>query len=118
MREGKTMIITKTLTENVLFRRRNGFSEFYCEHGGAVLSTTFDKFCYVHVRHLPRFFNYSSELIHSEIEQVSNLKDIRHPLIREAMKYLDMHERSACPMRWICRHAPVWGRAAPLLSDC
>ncbi len=32
-----------------------------------------------------------SELIHSEIEQVSNLKDIRHPLIREAMKYLDMH---------------------------
>lgn len=86
------MIITKTPLRMSFFGGGTDFPEFYCEHGGAVLSTTFDKFCYVHVRHLPRFFNYSSELIHSEIEQVSNLKDIRHPLIREAMKYLDMHE--------------------------
>ena len=86
------MIITKTPLRMSFFGGGTDFPEFYCEHGGAVLSTTFDKFCYVHVRHLPRFFNYSSELIHSEIEQISNLKDIRHPLIREAMKYLDMHE--------------------------
>ena len=32
---------------------------FFKEHGGAVLSTTFDKYCYVNVRHLPRFFDYS-----------------------------------------------------------
>ena len=86
------MIITKTPLRMSFFGGGTDFPEFYCEHGGAVLSTTFDKFCYVHVRHLPRLFNYSSELIHSEIEQISNLKDIRHPLIREAMKYLDMHE--------------------------
>ena len=33
---------------------------FFREHGGAVLSTTFDKYCYVNVRHLPRFFDYST----------------------------------------------------------
>lgn len=33
---------------------------FFKENGGAVLSTTFDKYCYVNVRHLPRFFDYST----------------------------------------------------------
>ena len=51
------MIITKTPLRMSFFGGGTDFPEFYCEHGGAVLSTTFDKFCYVHVRHLPRFFN-------------------------------------------------------------
>jgi D-glycero-alpha-D-manno-heptose-7-phosphate kinase len=66
--------------------------EFFSAHGGAVISTTFDKYCYVNVRHLPRFFEYSSEFSYSEIERVTRLRDIRHPAIREAMKVLDMHE--------------------------
>lgn len=57
-----------------------------------VLSTSFDKYCYVTVRHLPRFFDYVTELCYSDIERVRSTDDIRHPLIREAMKYLDMHE--------------------------
>lgn len=66
--------------------------EFFCEYGGAVLSTTFDKYCYVNVRHLPRFFDYSTELSYSKTERVTNAEDIQHPAIRNAMKMLDMHE--------------------------
>lgn len=66
--------------------------EFFREHGGAVLSTTFDKYCYVNVRHLPPFFDYTSELVYSQIERVSKVEDVEHPLIRNAMKMLDMHE--------------------------
>lgn len=66
--------------------------EFYREHGGAVLSTTFDKYCYVNVRHLPRFFDYSTELSYSKIERVTEIGDIQHPAIREAMRMLDMRE--------------------------
>ena len=66
--------------------------DFFQENGGAVLSTTFDKYCYVTVRHLPRFFEYSTELAYSKIERVTDINDIRHPAIREAMKMLDMHE--------------------------
>ena len=62
------------------------------ENGGAVLSTTFDKYCYVNVRHLPRFFDYSTELSYAKIERVTDVNDIQHPAIREAMKMLDMHE--------------------------
>ena len=65
---------------------------FFNKHGGAVLSTTFDKFCYVTVRHLPRFFDYSTELSYSKIERVTDIDSISHPAIRNAMKMLDMHE--------------------------
>ena len=65
---------------------------FFKEYGGAVLSTTFDKYCYVNVRHLPRFFDYSTELSYARTERVTDIDDIQHPLIRNAMKMLDMHE--------------------------
>ena len=68
------------------------FPGFYREHGGAVLSTTFDKYCYVNVRHLPRFFDYTTELSYAKTERVTDVESIEHPAIREAMKMLDMHE--------------------------
>lgn len=66
--------------------------EFFKEKKGAVLSTTFDKYCYVNVRHLPRFFDYSTELSYSKTERVTDIKNIQHPAIRNAMEMLDMHE--------------------------
>jgi D-glycero-alpha-D-manno-heptose-7-phosphate kinase len=65
---------------------------YFRENRGAVLSTTFDKYCYVHVRHLPRFFEHSTELSYSKTEKIKDVNDIQHPAIREAMKMLDMHE--------------------------
>lgn len=65
---------------------------FFNEYGGAVISTTFDKYAYVNVRHLPPFMPYYSELCYSRFERVNSLDDIEHPAIREAMKMLDIHE--------------------------
>ena len=86
------MIITKTPFRMSFFGGGTDMENFFREHGGAVLSTTFDKYCYVNVRHLPRFFEFSTELSYSQIERVSSVEDIRHPAIRNAMKMLDMHE--------------------------
>lgn len=86
------MIITQTPFRMSFFGGGTDFPEFYRQHGGAVISTTFDKYCYVNVRHLPRFFDYSTELSYSKTERVTSIDDIKHPAIREAMKYLDMHE--------------------------
>lgn len=66
--------------------------DFFTENGGAVLSTTFDKYCYVNVRHLPRFFDYTTELSYSKTERVTDVEEIQHPAIRNAMQMLDMHE--------------------------
>lgn len=65
---------------------------FYQEYGGAVLSTTFDKYCYVNVRHLPPFFEYSSELVYAVTERVKHYDEIKHPLIRNAMEFKNIHE--------------------------
>lgn len=65
---------------------------FFNEYGGAVISSTFDKYAYVNVRHLPPFMPYYSELCYSRFERVNSLDDIEHPAIREAMRMLDIHE--------------------------
>lgn len=86
------MVITKTPFRMSFFGGGTDMEEFFKENGGAVLSTTFDKYCYVIVRHLPRFFDYSTEISYSITERVTRVEDIQHPAVRNAMKMLDMHE--------------------------
>lgn len=86
------MIITKTPFRMSFFGGGTDMESFFREYGGAVLSTTFDKYCYVNVRHLPRFFDYSTELSYAKTERVTSVDDIQHPAIRNAMKFLDMHQ--------------------------
>ncbi len=85
------MVITQTPFRMSFFGGGTDFEEFYKEHGGAVLSTTFDKYCYVTVRHLPPFFDYYTELSYSKIERVREVESIQHPAVREAMKYLRLN---------------------------
>ena len=86
------MIITRTPFRMSFFGGGTDFESYFKEHGGAVLSTTFDKYCYVSVRHLPRFFDYWNEIIYSKIERVQHTDEIMHPAVRNAMKMKDMHE--------------------------
>ena len=86
------MIITKTQFRMSFFGGGKDMEEYFKENGGAVISTTIDKYCYVNVRHLPRFFDYSTELAYAKTERVKNIEEIEHPLIKNAMKMLDMHE--------------------------
>lgn len=86
------MIITKTPFRMSFFGGGTDMENYFKEYGGAVMSTTFDKYCYVNVRHLPRFFEYTTELSYAKTERVTDVEDIQHPLIRNAMKMLDMHE--------------------------
>ncbi len=86
------MIITKTPFRMSFFGGGTDMESYFRENGGAVISTTFDKYCYVNVRHLPRFFDYKTELAYATIERVTDVEDIKHPAIRNAMKMLNMHE--------------------------
>ncbi len=86
------MIITKTPFRMSFFGGGTDVEDYFKQNGGAVISTTFDKYCYVNVRHLPRFFDYRTELSYSRMERVTNIEDIQHPLIRNAMKMLNMYE--------------------------
>ena len=86
------MVITKTPFRMSFFGGGTDIEQYFRENNGAVLSTTFDKYCYVTVRHLPRFFDYTTDLTYSRSERVNSVDEIEHPAIRNAMKMLDMHE--------------------------
>lgn len=86
------MIITQTPFRMSFFGGGTDLESYFKEYKGAVISTTFDKYCYVNVRHLPRFFDYSTELSYSKTERVTSIDDIQHPAIRNAMKMLKMEE--------------------------
>ena len=86
------MILTKTPFRMSFFGGGTDIPSFFNDYKGAVISTTFDKYVYVTIRHLPRFFNYTTEIIYSKLERVTSINDIEHPLVRNAMRFLDMHE--------------------------
>lgn len=86
------MIITQTPFRMSFFGGGTDYPEYYNEHGGSVISTTFDKYCFVTARHLPRFFDYTNQITYSKIERTNSVDEIEHPAVREAMRYLNMHE--------------------------
>ncbi len=88
------MIITQVPFRVSFFGGGTDFPAFYNEYGGKVISTSIDKYCYLNVRHLPPFFDYSTNITYSIIERVGTEEEIKHPAIREAMKFLDMHDLS------------------------
>lgn len=79
------MIVTKTPFRMSFFGGGTDFPEFYREHGGTVVSTTFDKYCYVSLRALPPLFSYENEVVYSKTERVGDIAEIEHPAIREAL---------------------------------
>lgn len=88
------MIIAQVPFRVSFFGGGTDFPAFYNEHGGKVISTSIDKYCYVSVRHLPPFFEYNNSLAYSVKECTKTADEVKHPAIREAMKFLDIHDLS------------------------
>lgn len=86
------MIVARTPFRMSFFGGGTDMPEFFRENGGSVISTTFDKYCYVTARHLPPFFDYRNEAVYSRIERVSDPSRFEHPAIRNAMAMLDMRD--------------------------
>lgn len=84
------MIISKTPFRISFFGGGTDFPDFFNEYGGKVISTSIDKFCYVNVRFLPEFFEYKDEIIYSRVEQVKDIDEINHPMVKNCLKLLDI----------------------------
>ncbi len=86
------MVITQTPFRMSFFGGGTDFPGFYEKYGGQVLSTSIDKYCYLTVRHLPPFFEYANNIMYSKCEHTKHAEEIQHPAVRNAMKFLDMHD--------------------------
>jgi D-glycero-alpha-D-manno-heptose-7-phosphate kinase len=63
---------------------------WYREHGGAVLSTTINKYCYITCRYLPPFFEHTHRIVYSKIEMVNSASEILHPAVKAVLQYMDI----------------------------
>ncbi len=85
------MIISKTPFRISFFGGGTDYPAWYRKHGGAALSTTIDKYCYISCRVLPRFFDHKYRVVWSHIENVSTIGEILHPAVREGLRYLGIN---------------------------
>ncbi len=88
------MIITRTPFRLSFFGGGTDYPAWYLREGGAVLSTTIDKYCYLSVRHLPPFFATRHRVVWSHVETVATIAEILHPAVREGLKLLGFDDSS------------------------
>jgi len=86
------MIISKTPFRISFFGGGTDYPQWYKEHGGVVLSTTIDKYCYISCRYLPPFFDHKYRIVYSNIESVKDVEDIQHPSVKAVLGYMKCHK--------------------------
>jgi D-glycero-alpha-D-manno-heptose-7-phosphate kinase len=79
------LIISKTPFRISFFGGGTDYPNWFANHGGAVLSTTINKFCYLSVRKLPPFFEHRYRVVYSNIELVDDVSEIEHPVVRAVL---------------------------------
>ncbi len=86
------MIITRTPLRISFFGGGTDYPAWYRVHGGAVLSTSIDKYLYINCRYRPPFFEHKSRIVWSQIEDVKHHEDIKHPAVRGVLQYLNVDD--------------------------
>jgi D-glycero-alpha-D-manno-heptose-7-phosphate kinase len=84
------VIICRTPFRVSFFGGGTDYEPWFAEHGGAFLSTTINKYCYVMARKLPPFFEVKGRISWSKIESINTIEEIDNPVVRECLRYLDM----------------------------
>ena len=87
------MIISRTPYRVSFFGGGTDYPVWYRQYGGAVLATTINKYCYITCRALPPFFNHKHSIVWSELERPDRVDQIKHPAVRESLKFMDMADR-------------------------
>lgn len=99
------MIISRTPFRISFFGGGTDYPDWYETHGGQVLATTIDHYCYISCRELPPFFDHNFRIAYSKIENTKTIDEIMHPSVRECLKFmnvqggLEIHHDSDLPAR-------------------
>jgi D-glycero-alpha-D-manno-heptose-7-phosphate kinase len=79
------MIITRSPLRVSLGGGGTDLPSYYEEHGGFVVAAAIDKYVYINVH---RRFVEGYLLKYSHLEEADTIEDIRHPIIREALRHV------------------------------
>ncbi len=99
------MIISKTPYRISFFGGGSDYPIWYRKFSGQVLSTTIDKYIYISCRELPKFFDHKYRIVWSKIENVKNINQITHKVVKEILihnkikKGLEIHYDGDLPSK-------------------
>ena len=99
------MIISRTPFRLSFFGGGSDYPDWYEKHSGCFLSMAIDKYCYITCRNLPPFFEHKHRVVYSIVENVNELEQIQHPVVRETLKWkkleqgLEIHHDGDLPAR-------------------
>ena len=99
------MIISKTPYRISFFGGGTDYPSWYKKNGGAVISSTIDKYIYISCRTLPPFFKHKYRIVWSHIETVKELNQIKHKPVKKMIenykikKGLEIHYDGDLPAR-------------------
>lgn len=82
------MIIVQTPLRISLFGGGTDFHSFFCQEGGAVLSSAIDKYIFVTIKER---FDHLLRVGWTQTELVETVDEIQHELIREALRKTGIH---------------------------
>jgi D-glycero-alpha-D-manno-heptose-7-phosphate kinase len=83
------MIISRTPYRISFFGGGTDYPAWYNNHGGSVIATSIDKYCYITCRYLPPFFEHRFRVVYSKIESCQDVNEISHPSVRECLRFLN-----------------------------
>ena len=88
------MIVSKTPLRISFVGGGTDFGSFYKKNSyGLVVNTSIDKYIYTSVKKLDPLFYEKFRLNYSETEMVDHVKNIKNPIIRECIKFLNIDDR-------------------------
>jgi D-glycero-alpha-D-manno-heptose-7-phosphate kinase len=84
------VIISRTPFRVSFFGGGTDYPAWYREHGGAVLGTAINKYCYITCRYLPPFFDYRYRVRYYQREEANSIQEIQHPSVRECLMFANI----------------------------
>src|SRR5438132_5782475 len=99
------MIISRTPFRISFFGGGTDYPAWYRNHGGAVLATAINKYCYITCRYLPPFFEHRIRVVYSKAEMCQHAHELQHPAAREVLRFsqidrgVEIHHDGDLPAR-------------------
>ena len=84
------MIISRSPFRISFFGGGTDYPAWYRNHGGAVISTSINKYCYTTCRYLPPFHDFKYLIRYYKREEAHTLEEIQHPAVRACLEFMNI----------------------------
>jgi D-glycero-alpha-D-manno-heptose-7-phosphate kinase len=95
-----SMVVSRAPFRVSFFGGGSDYPVWYLREGGAVLSTTINKYIYITCRYLPPYLGTKHRVVWRHVEQVDSINEILHPAVRAALNYLGFDDEHGIELHY------------------